>query len=252
MYINLKYQFYTFCYRNPFLLVPGIADRLNLQPAYNSLQKAIREVDTKHNIFFEGITWDWFGVGFTKVPGGSAYQNRSVLSYHYYSPPDFSKEHNFEARMEDLKKLKCGGFLTEMFTSGKGFTEMYELFDLADEKKQSWQGWSYNRNTDESSITVEDTSRTYPQAVAGNTISYKFDKDSKDFSLSYSVNSNCKSSRTEIYYNKMHYSNGFTIDITPSDHVNMSYSDDGFLIYLDHDSTLQDGDVISFAVTAVM
>ena len=153
-----------------------------------------------------------------------------------------------------------------MYTVGKGFADMYKMFDLADEHKQSWHGWMYkpygciklglacdnatNHSGGPGEIVVENTTRTYPQAVAGNTISYKFDKDSKDFSLSYKVNSNCKSSRTEIYYNKaMHYPNGFTHDLTPSDHVKMSISTNGYLIFLEHDNTLKDGDVITFKMS---
>ena len=73
---NLYDQSIHFMYRNPLLIVPGVADRLSLQPAYNTLQKAIRKEDEQHNIFFEGVTWDFFEVGFTKVPGGTEYQNR--------------------------------------------------------------------------------------------------------------------------------------------------------------------------------
>ena len=75
----------------------------------------------------------------------TSHTNRSVLSYHYYEPPDFSKTLNFASRMKDLERLKCGGFLTEMYTVGSGFDDMYEMFDLADEHKQSWHGWDYNR-----------------------------------------------------------------------------------------------------------
>ena len=39
------------------------------------------------SFFFESVTWDETGVGFEKVPGGSDYANRSVLSYHFYIPP---------------------------------------------------------------------------------------------------------------------------------------------------------------------
>ena len=74
------------------------------------------------------------------MPGGETYGNRSVLSYHYYEPPDFSKTLNFRARMADLKRLGCGGFLTETYTVGKDIKGMHEMFDLADQYKQSWQG----------------------------------------------------------------------------------------------------------------
>ena len=45
--------------------------------------------------------------------------------------------------MGDLERLKCGGFLTEVYTVGSGFDDMFEMLDLADQHKQSWHGWSY-------------------------------------------------------------------------------------------------------------
>ncbi|XP_066919762.1 endoglycoceramidase-like [Clytia hemisphaerica] len=237
-------------YKNPLLLVPGIADKLNLEPAYDVLQKAIRQVDDQHAIFFEGVTWDFFDVGFSKVPGGAEYQNRSVLSYHYYEPPDFSKTLSFAARMNDLKRLKCGGFLSEMYTVGKDFEGMYEMLDLADKYKQSWQGWMYkpygcikmnlacenstNHSGGPGEIVVQNTSRTYPQAVAGNIQNYHFNKDTKEFSLSYKINPDCKSTLTEIYFNKeMHYPNGYKYSVSQNVHL----SEEGYLIILDHKAT---------------
>ncbi|XP_057303552.1 endoglycoceramidase-like isoform X1 [Hydractinia symbiolongicarpus] len=254
-------------YKNPLLLVPGVADRLNLQPAYDVLQKAIREVDELHSIFFEGVTWDFFAVGFTKVPGGAKYQNRSVLSYHYYEPPDFSKTLSFAARMEDLKRLKCGGFLSEMYTVGKDFQSMYKMFDLCDQHKQSWHGWMYkpygcikqhlactnetNHSGAPGEIVVQNTSRTYPQAVAGFTKNYKFDQETKNFVLTYEISSVCESRRTEIYFNKkLHYPNGYNVTLTPYDHVTVTLSSNGFLFYLDHDEILTPGTEVSFQLNA--
>ena len=90
-------------YSNPLLLVPGVADKINLEPVYDVLSKAIREHDQQHCIFFEGVTWDDFGVGFRNVPGGELYRDRSVLSYHYYSPPSLGLVANFEARERDAE-----------------------------------------------------------------------------------------------------------------------------------------------------
>ena len=208
-----------------------------------------------------------------------------MLSYHYYEPPDFSKTLNFNARMKDLERLKCGGFLTEMFTTGTGFEDMYQLFDLADQYKQSWHGWEYNRpnllpssmafkssyspkpKKDQKdqivktkdgghvkvskggSIQVTDTSRTYPQAVAGFTDSYKFDKDSKVFTLAYRTNAACKSGVTEIYFNKvMHYPDGFDHQLSPSEGITMSISDDGYRIILQHDKGMAANTTISFSM----
>ena len=237
-------------YTNPLLLVPGIADKLNLEPTYDALQHYIRQADQRHIIFFEGVTWDFFSVGFDNVPGGVNYRNRSVLSYHYYEPPDFSKKLNFDARKRDLENLKCGGFLTEMFTEGSPFDSMYELFDLADQYKQSWQGWGYKGWTlrpGQPSITVQNLTRTYPQAVAGNTKSYSFDKDTHHFSLTYTVSEKCFSLRTEVYLNKkMHYTNGYHYDVKPAGRVKVQESKDGLKLYLDHAKDLVPGTLITF------
>jgi hypothetical protein len=60
-------------------------------------------------IFFEPVTWDDLGVGFQEVPGGPEFSNRTVLSYHFYIPPDISLEGSFQARMNvefiDYSKL---------------------------------------------------------------------------------------------------------------------------------------------------
>ena len=42
------------------------------------------------SVFFESVTWDETEVGFEEVPGGEQYANRSVLSYHFYKPPQVS------------------------------------------------------------------------------------------------------------------------------------------------------------------
>ena len=54
---------------NPSLLIPGVADRVNIQKMNDKVGKAIREVDKKSLILFEGVTWDNFFTGFTDVPG---------------------------------------------------------------------------------------------------------------------------------------------------------------------------------------
>ena len=39
------------------------------------------------SVYFEAVTWADLSNGFETVPGGEAYKNRSVLSYHFYEPP---------------------------------------------------------------------------------------------------------------------------------------------------------------------
>ena len=59
------------------------------------------------SLFFESVTWDETTVGFEHVPGGLDYANRSVLSWHFYSPPLVSllsvwllKNHNPKSVMQ--------------------------------------------------------------------------------------------------------------------------------------------------------
>ncbi len=57
---------------------------------YEVLAPAIRAVDPNHVILYEPVTWGVYsglvdlGTGFTEVPGGSAFESVSALSYHYY------------------------------------------------------------------------------------------------------------------------------------------------------------------------
>ena len=99
------------------------------------------------------------------------------------------------------------------------------------------------------SIQIQETSRTYPQAVAGFTDSYKFDKDSKVFTLAYRTNAACKSGVTEIYFNKvMHYPDGFDHQLSPSEGITMSISNDGYRIILQHNEGIAANTTISFSM----
>lgn len=124
---------------DPSLIVPTVADRKNLQPLYDNTAKTIREVDTQHPILFAGVTWDDAGVGFEHVPGGDAWRNKSILAYHFYIPPQIDLPHTMQVRAADMKRLGCGGLMTE-FNCGSQ-PEM----DAADAFLQSWIGWEYKR-----------------------------------------------------------------------------------------------------------
>eukprot|EP00285_Hemiselmis_virescens_P014172 CAMPEP_0173380962 /NCGR_PEP_ID=MMETSP1356-20130122/3497_1 /TAXON_ID=77927 ORGANISM="Hemiselmis virescens, Strain PCC157" /NCGR_SAMPLE_ID=MMETSP1356 /ASSEMBLY_ACC=CAM_ASM_000847 /LENGTH=397 /DNA_ID=CAMNT_0014334687 /DNA_START=1 /DNA_END=1190 /DNA_ORIENTATION=- len=96
---------------NPSLLLPGEAARQNLQPAYDSLAKAIRAVDPTVLIFFEGVTWAQ--PGFKAVPGGAAFGEYSVLAYHHYEIPAGPRLGNtsttdVKARISDAGHLGAG------------------------------------------------------------------------------------------------------------------------------------------------
>lgn len=77
-------------YKKPSLLLPGIAGSSNLQPFYDEVVKYIRAEDDSHLVFYEPVTWGMIfngsvsGSGFTAVPGGAEYAEKSVFSFHYY------------------------------------------------------------------------------------------------------------------------------------------------------------------------
>lgn len=222
-------------YADPLLFIPGVADKRNLAPAYEVLSKAIRQHDDQHCIFFEGVTWDDFGVGFESVPGGDLYRNRSVLSYHFYIPPSLELIENFEARKKDLERLQCGGMMTEFLTSAGTTAPMFEAMIAADVYQQSWIGWDYKayhpsrsspksekccslwNETGLNQIYVQNTTRTYPQAVAGNTVKFSFDLTTKEFILIYEVSQTCNSTESKVYLNEeVHYPFGYSVSVTPS------------------------------------
>ena len=84
-------------YADPTLLLPGVAGRKNLARMNAAVAKAVRAVDRDHMLFFEPVTWGMVfdgkiaGSGFSEVPGGDEYMNRSTFSYHYYCSTFASK-----------------------------------------------------------------------------------------------------------------------------------------------------------------
>lgn len=44
----------------------GVADRVNLQPAWERVHEEIRKADDQHIVMFEGVTWDDVTLGFTR------------------------------------------------------------------------------------------------------------------------------------------------------------------------------------------
>ena len=120
--------------QHPSLLEAGEADRRNLAPLYARVHDAIRRVDDQHIILYEptvGISATPVAAishtGFSAGPGGAAYNDRQLLSYHAYCPLvaangqpkstavcDAYYSSYMAAVVEgDLEKLSTAGFLTE-------------------------------------------------------------------------------------------------------------------------------------------
>jgi endoglycosylceramidase len=196
---------------------------------YDRISAAIRQVDEKNLIFFEGTTWSDFGAGFKSVPGGQNYRNRTVLSYHHYIPPNLSINQTFSARMSDLQRLGCGGMLTEFDSSENKeiWNGTMSMMDACNKHKQSWIGWEYKPFVTitgyswgligpDGSLNVQLArilSQTYAQRVAGVVKSQHFDFSKPDYMLVYDVNEKCKLP-TVIYLNEeLHYPNGIFVTV---------------------------------------
>jgi endoglycosylceramidase len=126
---------------------PKQADLYNLQPFYDHISPTIRAADPDRLIFFESVTWadiledGFLGIGFEHVPGGVAQANNSVLSFHYYDPPNFSYDGPkgyMQRRLEAASALGCGAMLTEFDLSGSQGQETTE--DDCDDLQISWIG----------------------------------------------------------------------------------------------------------------
>lgn len=100
-------------YKDPALFLPGVADKVNLAPFYDEVAAAVRVADPSASIFFESVTWDDIVCGFDHVPGGSEFSSRSVLSYHYYRPPNLSPREALQHQMHECARLSCRCFMTE-------------------------------------------------------------------------------------------------------------------------------------------
>jgi endoglycosylceramidase len=151
-------------YDRPTLLLPGEAGAMNLQPLYDTISAAIRSVDNDHIVFYEPVTWGMIfngtvsGSGFTQVPGGPAFADKSVFSFHYYcwwftDGSGMEKQtcdkmfgpKVFDQVAEDVSRLGGSAMLTEWgqgCAPGSGLSEECNaVMGLADSHLMSWIDW---------------------------------------------------------------------------------------------------------------
>ncbi|CAF4662508.1 unnamed protein product [Rotaria sp. Silwood1] len=213
------------------LLLPGIAGTKNLQPFYDKLANAIRSVDNKTLIFYEPVTYGvrlngkLLGTGFSHVPGGKAYRDRSVLSYHYYCTilainpvpgsdtiPVFDRvlcngiegPAVFQSVKNELSRLGGAGFLTEFGGCDGSSTCDNQLEAGMLEADKYLQSWTYWGNSYSSMALIERLSRVYARAIAGKPISMTYHADKRIFHLYYYADKTI-SKPTEIYVPYLHY-----------------------------------------------
>lgn len=243
-------------------LLPGVAGRDNLMPLYDRLNSAIRAVDGNALIFYEPVTWGIFnsdgvlGTGFKSVPGGSAYNNRSVLSYHYYCwiLGDPAKSFPLYERVicdvvlgpqmmrsiaKDVEKIGGSSFLTEFglcAPDGRpdsiNTIECEFVMSLADDHLQSWTYWDssfFEDNGDVNWDVVKPFARVYARAVAGIPTKMTFNLDSRKFRLEYTIDLAIEAA-TEIFVPLVHFPNGF--NVTTSSQLKWKFDERARVLYV--------------------
>ena len=192
-------------YEDPRRFLPGHTEKDFLQPMYQHVAKRIREVDDEKIIFYEGLTIDYWPIGFQETPGGAEYDDRQALSYHIYCPLngtsaetevvcDVVNSELFNNRQRDVERLGGGWLMTEFGASRDIKGDMYALNYLCekmDMHQQSWMYWQYKYYNDITTCTPEGEalylnngtvaqdklrvlSRTYPEVTAGTLLNYSF------------------------------------------------------------------------------
>ena len=155
--------------------------------------------------------------------------------------------------------------MTEFLTSAGEIEPMFKTMDAADMYLQSWIGWDYkayhpsrpnlkgNRRsalwngTGLDQIYVQNTTRTYPQAVAGYTVKFRFDLSSKEFVLVYEVSETCHATESVVYLNEVvHYPSGYTVTVTPSS-VKWSSATKNMLTF-NHPTSLPVGSIVAITI----
>jgi len=235
-------------YTYPNLLLPKQTEQKYLEPMYQHIHEAIREVDDRKIIFFEGVTIDYWASGFSQVPGGPEYASRSAIAYHIYCPganptlkmnevcKPIDKEF-MTMRQRDAERLGTGLILTEFGATQDGRLDYMNLEDvaqLADSYGSSWMYWQFKYYEDLTTMTPQGESlysgeggtvsegklkvlsRTYPQVVAGELGSFFFNSHTHVFSMSFtpSVDGPNAGGPTEIYFNgPIHYPHGAMVEL---------------------------------------
>ncbi|GBB83878.1 hypothetical protein RclHR1_10540004 [Rhizophagus clarus] len=255
-------------YHNPFLTLPKVNTRENLSPFWDAINTELRKVDNNGIVVFTGVTWDLFGNDFDHVPGGPAYNNRSVFGYHYYKeirikPPNI----DFQVHLEDIGRIGGSSLLTEFeaaYNNGKNLPGILEIIQAADKYLQSWIGWQYKdffpltRQLPGDGLVdpvsgkvrpdvAKTFSRTFAEAVSGNTVNMQFDKE---FKLVYKIDPSIKKPTIIKIQEKYHYPNGFIINISPNGKVEWKKNGNSILVSPIKGVNIQNGEVITISIIA--
>jgi|TARA_B100000242_G_scaffold217824_1_gene159242 endoglycosylceramidase len=157
------------------------------------------------------------GSGFTQVPGGPNYRNRSCFSFHYYCGSFVSDWEDkpveqklicdhvtgplvMEAVKKDLKTLGGAQMMTEGIACGDNKTECATVMGMLDDHLFSYTSYADSQGStfDPDPSMQAAWARTYARAIAGMPISMHFDPISKKFEFCFEMDTSI-TEPTEIF-----------------------------------------------------
>lgn len=216
-------------------------DKNKLQPFYQRMINAIREVDQEHWIAFEpryGAPGNGSPSFFTGLDDPREGHPRLMYAPHLYSvglennqnynpeidhTVDKWEEHRGNEGQTLGTSLMLGEWgLHPEWTNARLF--MREVLEMSDRLMAGWAywafdpgGWSWVDSDRSERVTVNDIVRVYPQAIAGLPKSFHFDADSFEFRLEF-VDREGVSGPTEIYIPEQRfYPNGWELSVGDAD-----------------------------------
>jgi endoglycosylceramidase len=173
---------------NPLLMIPGVADAVNLAPFYGNLTNHIRAVEVKNGltpkiIAMEPVTWDDIGPsGFSAMSSAWPNSGLELLSYHFYALPDIQgSQEQVTLRAADALRLGAAAILTEYdlglvdpVNAPYGKLDMRATLNACDTFRHGSIGWDYacvyqgGDGTTMHVPTLRELARPVPLALSGS------------------------------------------------------------------------------------
>lgn len=248
-------------YADPAIMIPGVAGARNLGPMHDMVAEAIRTKDTKTMVFYEPVTWGMIfdnkavGSGYTHVPGGAQYSDRSAFSFHYYcssfvpgweNKPVVRREvcdaavapQVMRAVADDVKQLGGAMMMTEGLAcdgpNASDYDECVAVMADLDKGLVSWTDYGDSQGAlwTPSALQQSAWARSYARAIAGEPVnmSFRIYDPARQFELCFHLNRSI-SSPTEVFASKkFHYPSGAVA--TSTNNLQVAQSDSSADIWL--------------------
>jgi|ERR1712216_272475 len=200
-------------------------------------------------LFIAGVTWGDLGTGFSAAPGGKDYNNRTVLTYHFYEPPQFTAAEQVSSHTFGARRLGTAAMMTEteaIWAPGK-YDKKGNITDACDAHLQGWADWGWKSFVrpgpdEEHSVSqyyvwgapktghgvdwnghtppayyMQDLARTYAPKVVGSHVKMAYDELTAAFELQYDVGSVAPDMATEIFALPERYPGGADVSASASE-----------------------------------